>query len=461
MTSNTYLPHDQLIDLLLDVVCVVDKDGRFLSVSAASERVFGFRPDEMLGRTTFEMMHPDDRAATWAIVEGINAGTPNTDHENRYIHKDGHIVHIMWSTQWLEDEQVRVGVARDISARKRAEAMQAALYAISEAAHTASDLQALYRRVHEVISQLLPADNFFVALYDETNDLLSFPYFIDQYDTAPAPVPLASNALTAEVVRSGEALLLTPDTAEQVLDRIGPVVGKHALDWLGVPLISDTVIIGALALQSYSGKVRYNEGDLELLQFVSSQVAAAIGRQRAHSRLEYLAQYDQLTELPNRAMYLNRLQAALQRAQRDTLQLAVIYLDLDNFKQINDTFGHSIGDQLLCEVGRRLRKCVRESDTIGRLGGDEFAILLDGISKQEAATMVADKILAALSDPFILGGTSLTTTPSLGIAVYPDHGEDDEQLVQRADEAMYAAKRSGGQRFSLFADKPARAANGK
>lgn len=458
MTSNANLPHDQLIDLLLDVVCVVDKDARFLYVSAASERVFGYPSEEMIGRRAFEFMHPDDHAATLTIIEGINAGKPNTDHENRYVRKDGSVVHIMWSTQWLEDEQVRVGVARDITERKQAEAMQAALYAISEAAHSASDLPALYQLVHGVISRLLPAENFFVALYDATNDQLSFPYFIDQYDTTPVPVPLASAALTAEVIRSGEALLLTPETAGQVLDRIGSVVGKHALDWLGVPLISDDVIIGALVLQSYSETVRYREQDKELLQFVSNQVAAVIGRQRAHLRLEYLAQYDQLTELPNRAMYLSRLQTALRRAQQDTLQLAVIYLDLDNFKQINDTFGHAVGDQLLCEVGQRLRNCVRESDTIGRLGGDEFAILLDGISKQEAAVMVAEKILIALSGPYLLAGTTLNTTPSLGIALFPDHGVDDIQLVQRADEAMYKAKRSGGQRFFLVTDSPRHAA---
>ncbi|SDU36698.1 GGDEF domain-containing protein [Halopseudomonas salegens] len=461
MTSNAYLPHDKLIDRLLDVVCVVDKDARFLYVSAASERVFGYRPEEMLGRTTFELMHPDDRAATQAIIAGINAGRPNTDHENRYIRKDGSVVHIMWSTQWLEAEQVRVGVARDITERKQAEAVQAALYAISEAAHSAHDLPALYQLVRGVIGRLLPADNFLVALYDATNDQLSFPYFIDQYDTAPGPMPLASAALTAEVIRSGEALLLTPETAGAVLDRIGPVMGKHALDWLGVPLVSDNVTIGALVLQSYSETVRYSERDKELLQFVSNQVAAAIGRQRAHSRLEFLAQYDQLTELPNRAMYLNRLQTALRRAQQDALQLAVIYLDLDNFKQINDTFGHAIGDQLLCEVGLRLRQCVRESDTIGRLGGDEFAILLDGISKQDAAIMVAEKILVALSAPYLLAGETLNTAPSLGIALFPDHGQDDIQLVQHADEAMYVAKRSGGRGFFLATNAFGQAATGE
>lgn len=449
MTSNPHLPHDKLLDLLLDVVCVVDIEGRFLSVSASSERVFGYRPDEMIGRTAFDMMHPEDRASTRALVESINSGNPSQDHENRYIHKNGHVVHIMWSAQWLEAEQVRVGVARDITGRKRAEAMQAALYSISEAAHSTGDLPALYARVHEVIGQLLPTDSFHVALYDAATDELSFPYYADQGEAPPLPEPLESATLSAEVIRSGVALLLTPETAAQRLPQFGSVAGQPSLDWLGVPLMSNTQTIGALVLQSYSGAVRYSEQDKELLQFVSSQVAAAIERKLTHSRLEFLARYDQLTELPNRALFLDRLHNAVQRAHSDELRLAILYLDMDNFKQINDTFGHTTGDHLLREVAQRLKQCVRESDTIGRLGGDEFAILLDNISKREDATVVADKVLAALCDPYILDGITLLSTPSLGIAIYPEHGQDQLQLVRLADEAMYVAKRTGGKRYSL------------
>lgn len=447
MTSNPHLPHDKLLDLLLDVVCVVDKDGRFLSVSAASERVFGYRPDEMIGRTAFELMHPDDRAASRALVKRINSGQPSHDHENRYVHKDGHIVHIMWSAQWLEAEQVRVGVARDITRRKRAEAVQAALYAVSEAAHAVGDLHMLYGRVHEVIAQLLPAKHFYVALHDAASDQLSLAYQVD-----PCGAPAVTNAFCAEVIRSGTALLLTPDTAPQWLAQHG-ATATHALDWLGVPLISGTQTIGALTLQNHSASVRYNEQDQELLQFVSSQVAAAIERKRTQSRLEFLAQYDQLTELSNRTLFLDRLRSALQRAKRDSLRLAVLYLDMDNFKQINDSFGHSAGDLLLQEVARRLRQCVRESDTVGRLGGDEFAVIVDNIGRQEDATLVAEKIIAALSAPYLLEGHSLISAPSLGIAVHPEHGQSELQLVRHADEAMYVAKRSGGKRY-VVVEKP-------
>ncbi|MEJ6656632.1 MAG: GGDEF domain-containing protein, partial [Pseudomonas sp.] len=189
-----------------------------------------------------------------------------------------------------------------------------------------------------------------------------------------------------------------------------------------------------------------------LLQFASGQLATAIERKRIYSRLEFLAQYDQLTELPNQALFLDRLQSSLKKARRGSLQLAVLYLDMDNFKQINDTFGHTTGNHLLREVAKRLSQCVRESDTIGRLGGDEFAILLDNISTLKDATGVADKVLAALSEPYILDSKTVLSAPSLGIAVYPEHSQDELQLVQLADEAMYAAKRSGGRRYSIAAN---------
>lgn len=454
MNKKPHIPNGKLLDLLLDVVCVVDIDGRFLSVSAASERVFGFRPDEMIGRTAFEMMHPDDRAASRALVESINAGTPSPDHENRYLRKDGSIVHVMWSAQWLEEEQVRIGVARDITERKRAEATQTALYSISEAAHQAEDLLALFQRVHIAVSDLLPARNFSVALYDASKDEIDFPYHVDSFHQAPPPQTLSSGTLIAEVVRSGQPLLLTSDNTDELLAGFGMVAGRHSLDWLGVPLLADNRTVGALVVQSYDGKVRYSEQDKELLQFVSSQVAAAIDRKHSHARLRYMAEHDQLTRLPNRALFIDCLQAALARARRDGLKVAVLYLDMDEFKQVNDCYGHTTGDHLLREVASRLRRCVRESDTVGRLGGDEFAVVLDNISRPEDAVMVAEKILTSLSEPYGLAGQILHITPSVGIALYPEHGEDEGQLVCHADDAMYAAKRSGGKRYSTGIDSP-------
>lgn len=451
MESPIHSRLDHVLDLLVDAVCVVDAEGRFVFVSAAGERIFGYTPDEMLGRSMIELVHPDDRARTLESAATIMAGTPSLHFENRYLRKDGQIVHIMWSARWSETDRLRIAVARDITGRKRAETLQTALLAISEAAHAAADLLALFHRIHAIISGLLPARNFFVALYDAQTDTLSFPYFVDEHDETPAPMRIDSGTLSAEVIRSGEALLLTPGSDMVLSDRVGPVVGRESLDWLGVPLIAQQGVLGALVVQSYSGDTRYTDKDKQLLQFVSAQVAAAVERKQTETWLRHIAQHDVLTALPNRKLFDDRLQTALARAHREHARLALLYIDLDTFKQVNDTLGHGVGDRLLHEVARRITGCVRESDTVGRMSGDEFVVLLNGIQLASHAMSVAEKIRAALQLPFVLDGHTLRITASIGVAVHPEHGDEGQHLIREADHAMYGAKKQGGNRC-LMAD---------
>ena len=149
--------------------------------------------------------------------------------------------------------------------------------------------------------------------------------------------------------------------------------------------------MGALVLQGYSEEARYSHRDKELLQFVSTQVASAIERTQMRNRLQQMAQYDQLTHLPNRQLFLDRLKTALTRAQRDQTLLSLLFVDLDRFKQVNDTLGHAMGDMLLQRVAQRLLECVRASDTVARLGGDEFVLLVESGHAVEDATAVAEK----------------------------------------------------------------------
>jgi diguanylate cyclase (GGDEF)-like protein/PAS domain S-box-containing protein len=455
MISDAYpVPLANVIDLLVDAICVVRADTEIVFISAASERIFGYRPEEMIGRRMSEFMHPGDRERTLAHAQQLMTHESPGYFENRYVHKDGSVVDLMWTARWSANDGVRVAVARDITGRKRAESMQAALYAISEAAHTTADLGALFQRVHEIIAGLLPAQNFFVALYDAERDELSFPYCVDDFDAAPAPRPLNSGTLSAEVVRSGRPLLLRSDDSSNVSERVQAIMARrppgHApLAWLGVPLIAQRGVIGTLVVQSYTGDVTYGDGDTHLLQFVSTQVAAAIERKQIEARLNHMARYDHLTDLPNRALFRDRLQIAVARARRDMERVAMLYLDLDRFKEINDQLGHAAGDQLLCEVTRRLRGCVRESDTVGRLGGDEFAVLLPCITQPEDAMAVAEKIRRELHRPFELDDRQTVISGSIGIALYPDHGDNEDALLKLADDAMYAAKRRGGNRLLM------------
>lgn len=438
MRKRTYTPDANFIDLLMDAVVAVDIDACVVFASAACERIFGYTPEEMVGMNMFDIMLPEDRERTRQSVREVMADHPQLHFENRYVRKDGQIVHLMWATRWSPADQVRIGVARDITERKRAELIQTSLYAISEASHEAVDLLTLIQRIHQIVGTLLPADNFSVALYDQKTGLLSFPYYADQYERKPEPYRPLAGTLYARILQSGQPLLLTQETAPA--NEPGIHVGPSPLCQLGVPLRSHHGTIGVLMLKSYPDGVRYNEKDQELLQFISAQIATAIESQRMQARLQHMAQYDQLTGLPNRGLLYDRIKTALPMARREHERLSVLYLDLDQFKLVNDTLGHSVGDLLLQEVASRLQQCVRESDTVARIGGDEFVVLLQRVPTPGHAAAVAAKIHDAMRRPFTLDGHTLSIAPSIGIAHYPEDGELAQQLIKQADHDMYRAK---------------------
>jgi len=439
MTANSQTFLNKVVDLLVDTICMVDAEGRFVFVSAACERLLGYTRDELIGRNMIELVHPEDRERTLKTAAEIMRNRPQTHFENRYVRKDGGIAHIMWSARWSESDGIRLAVARDVTALKRAAHMQHALYRISEAAHAADGLPELYRHIHRIIGELLPAKNFLVALYDRSRDTLAFPYFADEREHGGEPHALGSGTPIAEVIHTGRSLLTisggtgAPTTAESA-------PGCNCPSWLGVPLISQNGVMGALVVQTDVGDICYTEEHKDLLQFVSTQIATVIERKQAESRLQHMALHDDLTDLPNRALFHDRFDTALRRADRGREYLGLLYLDLDEFKRINDTFGHEVGDLLLREVARRLVQCMRGSDTVGRMGGDEFTVLLTNIHGPDSVDLVADKVRAAISAPYDLDGRTLTISASIGTAVYPEHGGDRDQLFRHADASMYAAK---------------------
>ncbi|RAO76546.1 sensor domain-containing protein [Dyella jiangningensis] len=440
---------NKIMDLLWDAICVVDEEGRYVFVSASYERIFGYTPAEVIGRPMIDLVHPDDRELTLQTANAIMAGQPQSHFHNRYVRKDGKIVHIMWSARWSETDRLRIAVARDITELKRAELMTDALHAISEAAHASDNLPSLFEQIHRIIAGLLPADNFFVALYDARRNELSFPYFVDERDTAPPTQPFDSGTLTAELIRRGEALLFTPSLRPP---GALPLHGTDALQWLGAPLTSHGNTVGALVLQSYSDAIAYTETDKELLQFVSTQVASAIERKQAEARLHHIARHDPLTDLANRDLFYQQLESALEHARRFGGRVGLLYIDLDKFKQVNDHHGHHVGDLLLREVASRIVSHVREADVTGRLGGDEFVVLLNALQSPNDSLHVAEKIRHALHAPFSLAGHEVRIATSIGVATHPEHGADPEPLTRAADGAMYEAKKLGGNRVHFAGD---------
>ena len=280
----TLPPLAEVLDLVPDAVCVVDPEGRFLYVSGSFERIFGYARDEVLGRQTFELVHPDDRAATMAQAEQVMAGTLQRHFRNRYFHKDGHTVDIQWSARWLPEYGVRIAIGREVTELRRAE-----------------------------------------------------------------------------------------------------------------------------------------------------------------RELERQATQDALTGLPNR----HRLEQELQRAVADATQsgdgLALLYIDLDGFKAVNDRGGHVTGDRLLREIAYRLQQGLRQGDFVARVGGDEFVALLPGCRDVAAATVVANGLRVRSQRLYSLPDGVYQLEASIGIAIFPADGDTAEALLAHADRGMYAAKRSARQ----------------
>lgn len=185
---------------------------------------------------------------------------------------------------------------------------------------------------------------------------------------------------------------------------------------------------------------------------LSRSIRYAIERHQAGERENRLAYFDALTSLPNRRLFFDRLNQALSRAQRYDEKVALLFIDLDGFKPVNDSLGHDMGDLLLQEVARRLEGCLRKSDTVARIGGDEFTCILPHIERTGDVNVVAQKIIRALNSPFDLKGHTIHISGSLGASLFPDDSADCEELISNADAAMYNAKKQGKNNFQFFAD---------
>ena len=199
----------------------------------------------------------------------------------------------------------------------------------------------------------------------------------------------------------------------------------------------------ARAVRNSSGATLYYEGT----------VADITDRKVAEERVQYLAYYDALTDLPNRALLADRLSTAVAGARRQKDKVALLFLDLDRFKSINDSFGHSFGDLVLQDVAKRLKRRTREQDTVARLGGDEFLIVLNNVKDISDVAVAAKRFMDAMTAEFVVQGHSLSITCSLGISIFPEHGMDVETLVKNADAAMYSAKENGRNNFQFFAEE--------
>ena len=226
-------------------------------------------------------------------------------------------------------------------------------------------------------------------------------------------------------------------------------VGFHAIS--AVPVRDQQGAVLAVLAAFTTARHKDRRDDIPLLNEMAQIASIAIEQDRLGQELVRQAQYDTLTDLPNRALLSDRLERGIQEARRNNRELAVLLLDLDEFKLVNDTLGHSTGDELLQQVAARLRNCVRDGDTVARLGGDEFVIAVP-LRQELDGTEVAERVLASLQPSVQVGGRDVTARPSIGISIFPQDGQSTETLMQAADTAMYAAKHAGKNRYRYFAE---------
>ncbi|MCV2369374.1 diguanylate cyclase domain-containing protein [Roseateles oligotrophus] len=440
-----------ILQSVTDGIHVIDLKGTVLIENRASSLMLGWCGDCLVGKSGHAAIHHHHADGTefpaheCPIYATLNDGIAREVDDDVFWRQDGSSFPVQYRTAALcNPDGVRYGVTvvfRDITERKRAGLMQQTLHGIANCAHDCESPAALYPQVHRMISALLSNDHFCIALFDEVNELLSFPYWVDARSSALAPVPLAQGGRVAEVIQQDRAILLN-----------GVQMAGHVPhDWLGVPLRASKRVIGALVVKSEDPARPYTEADRDLLQFVSTQLATSIERTQKESQLRRMAQFDALTDLPNRSLFDDRLLAALQQAHRRSEHLALMFIDLDKFKPVNDKFGHATGDALLKMVADRLKTLLRTSDTVGRIGGDEFVAVLHPLAGAKDAGLVAEKIRQTLSEPFSLtGGLYLEISASIGVAIYTGaaaggpNAIGPAELARIADAAMYRAKRSGG-----------------
>ena len=381
----------------------------------------------------------------------------------------------------------------EMGERERGERLQSALYRIAALTSTDETSESFYRHVHAIVGELIYARNFYIALLSEDGATVSFPYAVDeeQRDFRPRS---SARGLTEYVMRTGEAQLVdvhrVGELAEAGEINAELLAGPTSL-WLGAPLFGPERVIGVIAVQTYADDVHYDERDVELLRFVSYQIANSLERRRAaellvqanaeleqrveertrelrseitvreevESLLKHQVMHDPLTSLPNRVYMRDRIERAIAAVRRDQdYRFGLLYIDVDRFKLVNDSLGHLAGDIVLQEVARRLAHAVREPDVVARLAGDEFAILLEHVQIPETATKVAQRIISAMEQPIDVSGQAIQVGASIGMAIGDRRYRSVDEVLRDADSALYRAKTAGRNRLVLFDESQHQAA---
>ncbi|MEP6994571.1 MAG: EAL domain-containing protein [Acidobacteriota bacterium] len=403
-----------------DLIHELDRDNNRIVWFGDIDRIMGHDSEEF--PRTFDAwekaIHPDDHSRVMAsVVKHWESGEPFSE-EYRVVRKDGALLHwhhtgtLLRGTDGQPSRQV--GTIMDVSGRRQIEEA----LRVSEQRYRMlfeRNLAGVYRSTLD--GRIVDCNESFARIFgyasrEEVLQQAAWDFYWKPEDREAAVAKL----LERQSLTNYELCLRRKDGSSV---------------WV---LESENLIEDA-------------DGALSVIEGTTIDITE---RKRAEEQVKHLAFHDPLTNLPNRLLFNDRLTLAVAQAHRHNQRLAVLFLDLDRFKVINDSLGHSVGDELLRQVAERIQEHVREGDTVARLGGDEFTLLVPGISAEEDAAKIAGKICGAVHDPFWIDGRELFVTTSLGVSVYPSDGHDAETLVRNADSAMYRAKEQGRDNYQLY-----------
>ncbi|VAW51108.1 diguanylate cyclase/phosphodiesterase (GGDEF & EAL domains) with PAS/PAC sensor(s) [hydrothermal vent metagenome] len=412
--KNSQKTLSSILDNMLDVYSRTDKDGVLTMMSPAGTAILGYQINDVLGAPLAALyLNPDDHDKLLQALNDNNGRVHNFTVALR--HKDEHTVWMSTNAQYYYDEQGNIlgveGITRDITQQYFDELQ---MKKMSSALEQTADM-VLIADKQGIIEYVNP---MFEKITGYSKDEL----------IGKTPNILNSGEHEKDFYKNMWKTILRGDVFTDVLVNKKQDGSIFHQDEIITPLKND---------------------DGEITHFIATgrDISKRIENQK---RLQYIAHHDALTSLPNRVLFMDRIKRSLVRAKRNHERVAVLFFDLDRFKNINDTLGHLIGDKLLIEIAQRLKKDVREDDSIARLGGDEFAVLLDKVRKENDVTHIAHKILSSLEKSVMIDGHSLYTTASIGISLFPDDGEDAGTLLKNADIAMYRAKDTGKNNYQFY-----------
>jgi diguanylate cyclase (GGDEF)-like protein/PAS domain S-box-containing protein len=448
-----------LVQYASDIVVVLDDTGRVTYASPSVERIFGVRTDPSgdNGRF-FELFHPDDVPQ---LLGEIALRLEHAGHTG-FIESRLRAVAGEWTwfelavTNLLDDPDVQGYVVngRDVTERKQAEALLAGELSVLETMASSHTLAPVLRRLAEVAESFVPEAACTIGVLDDDG--------VIRHPAAPTLAPSIVAALDdgepddelGRLLRTADRVVCPDVGADPTWARLAPAVtaeGFRSCWWVPVRDGASEQVLGVVALFHPVGREPH-PSEQPLLDRVRHLAALALERGRFERQLEHQAVHDSLTGIPNRTLLLDRVARALELGRRRATHTAVLFIDVDRFKVVNDSLGHAAGDELLRQLAGRLSAQVQPGDTVGRFGGDEFVVVVEDVGGEAGALDAAKRLLATIEGGLEVGGQPVRVSASIGVAI-AGPGTDDvgpDAMIRNADAAMYRAKEAGRARVWLF-----------